>query len=149
MFKYSARSRERMVGVHPDLVIVSSLGLSDSLLDWTVLEGLRNIQTQRTYVANGWSTTLDSYHLTGDALDLGAWVMGDVSLDWSYYVKIAYAMRKAAIETGIRIRWGGGWFILNDVENLEKAKQEYVARKRAQGKRPFLDGVHFQRESRS
>ena len=148
MFRFGSRSRETMVGVHPDLILVAGRALSKSEVDISVMEGLRDIQQQRINVQKGVSKTLDSYHITGDALDLGAYVDNAISWDMRYYFDIAYAMRDAAIELGIRIKWGGGWFVLNDSHDLVASLEAYEQRKKDQKKKPFIDGPHFQRERR-
>jgi peptidoglycan L-alanyl-D-glutamate endopeptidase CwlK len=54
-------------------------------------------------------TTMNSRHLDGHAVDLGAWVDGTISWHWPHYHKIADAMNKAAAELGIELEWGGDW----------------------------------------
>ena len=81
-FKLGVRSRERLQGVHPDLVRVVELAIQLTPVDFTVLEGLRTLERQKALVAAGSSKTLNSRHLTGHAVDLGAWVDG--RLDWSW-----------------------------------------------------------------
>ena len=103
------RSLSRLGGVHNDLVKVVKRAIAISEVDFTVLEGLRTLDRQKTLVANGASTTLNSRHLTGHAVDLGAWVDGEVSWHWPHYHKIADAMKQAAEELDVKIEWGGDW----------------------------------------
>lgn len=50
-FALSARSRERLAGVHPHLVGVVERAIAISPLDFTVLEGLRTLERQRQLAA--------------------------------------------------------------------------------------------------
>ena len=58
------RSRQRLAGVHPDLVKVVERAIQLTPVDFTVLEGLRTIQRQQELLKSGASTTLKSRHLT-------------------------------------------------------------------------------------
>ena len=102
-------SRQRLEGVHPDLVQVVERAIQITPVDFTVLEGLRTIQRQQELLASGATTTLKSRHLTGHAVDLGALVGGKVRWDWPLYHKIAAAVKQAAKEVGVPIEWGGDW----------------------------------------
>lgn len=152
MFNLGTKSRQRLAGVHPDLVKVTSLAIGLSIQDFTVLQGLRTKAQQAEYVRTGASQTMNSRHLPGadgygHAVDLAAWVAGGVRWEWPLYLPIADAMRRAAIQTGIPIRWGGGWFLLNDLPSataIKRATDAYVASRRAQRRKAFLDGPHFE-----
>ena len=114
MFKLGRRSVERLQGVHPDLVKVVERAIEMSPVDFTVLEGLRSPERQQTLVASGASQTLNSRHITGHAVDLGAWVDNQVDWSWPLYHKIANAMKAAANELGVAIVWGGDWKTFKD-----------------------------------
>ena len=85
MFNLSSRSEQRLSEVHPDLQKVVRLAIRRSKIDFTVLEGLRSATRQKQLVAQGKSKTLDGRHITGHAVDLGAYVGGQVSWDWEHY----------------------------------------------------------------
>jgi peptidoglycan L-alanyl-D-glutamate endopeptidase CwlK len=108
-YKLGLRSKQRLKGVHPDLVAVVKRAIEISDVDFTVLEGMRSVDRQRELVAKGASTTMNSRHLTGHAVDLGAWVGGTVRWDWPLYHKISNAVKKAAKELDVEIVWGGDW----------------------------------------
>ena len=108
------RSRQRLQGLHPDLVKVVERAIQITPVDFTVLEGLRTIQRQQELLKSGASTTLKSRHLTGHAVDLGAFVGGEVRWDWPLYYKIATAVKRAAKEVGVPIEWGGDWKTFKD-----------------------------------
>lgn len=114
MFKLSLRSQRNLVGVHPDLVIVVHRAIAMTPVDFTVLEGVRSKARQAALVQAGASWTLRSRHLTGHAVDLGAWVDGEIRWDWPLYRRIADAMKRAAIELNIPLEWGGDWKPVKD-----------------------------------
>lgn len=108
-FKLGEKSRERLIGVHPDLTRVVERAIEITTVDFTVLEGLRTKERQEQLLKSGATTTLKSRHLTGHAVDLGAFVGGEVRWDWPLYYKIAAAVKQAAKEVGVPIEWGGSW----------------------------------------
>jgi len=125
VFKLGKRSIERLQGVHPDLVKVVERAIKMSPVDFTVLEGLRSPERQQTLVASGASQTLNSRHITGHAVDLGAWVDNQVDWSWPLYHKIANAMKAAANELGVAIVWGGDWKTFKDGPHFELDRKYY------------------------
>jgi peptidoglycan L-alanyl-D-glutamate endopeptidase CwlK len=146
-FALGSRSLQRLKGVHPDLVAVVKRAIQLTAIDFTVLEGLRTAERQRELVRTGASQTMNSRHLTGHAVDLGAYVAGQVQWEWALYPQIADAVRRAAQELGTPIRWGGAWCPLNDCTSqagIERKVAAYVAERKAQKRKAFLDGPHFE-----
>ena len=133
-FRLGARSLKRLEGIHPDLVKVVTRAIEISEVDFTVLEGLRTVARQKQLMKSGATRTMNSRHITGHAIDLGAWVGGSVRWDWPLYHKIAAAMKQAAKETGVPIRWGGTWKLLSSTPEIS-AKVLH---------RTFPDGPHFE-----
>jgi peptidoglycan L-alanyl-D-glutamate endopeptidase CwlK len=125
MFKFSQRSKDRMKGVHPDLIEVAQLALELSPVDFGVSEGLRNREKQRQMVKKGLSTTMNSRHLTGHAIDVYAWVDGTVSWEWPEYKKIAKAFKKAAKKLEVDIDWGGDWKSFPDGPHFQLSWDSY------------------------
>lgn len=125
MFKLGKKSIERLQGVHPDLVRVVERAIDLTPVDFTVLEGLRSPERQQTLVASGASQTLNSRHITGHAVDLGAWVDNQVDWSWPLYAKIANAMKAAANELGVSIVWGGDWRTFKDGPHFELDRKFY------------------------
>ncbi len=121
-FVLGNRSLQTLTGVHPDLVRVVKRAIELTPVDFTVLEGVRRLVRQKHLVAIGASITLDSRHLTGHAVDLGAWVDGGVEWSWPLYFKIAEAMRDGADELDIPLTWGGCWQMINGVDDLYAAQ---------------------------
>lgn len=114
MFKLSEKSLRRLAGVHPDLVKVVKRAIEITPIDFVVIEGLRTEERQKYLVAKGASKTMNSYHLTGHAVDIAPLVDGQVSWDWKYYRELAPAMKQAAKELDVDITWGGDWVHFKD-----------------------------------
>lgn len=113
-FSFGARSLARLQGVHPDLVKVMKLAIARSPVDFSVIEGVRTIETQRKYFAAGATRTMKSRHLTGHAVDVAPYVDGQIRWDWPLYHKLAPAVKAAAKDLGIPIEWGGDWRTFKD-----------------------------------
>lgn len=144
-FKLGKRSLQNLEGVHSDLQRVVKLAIAMSDTDFTVLEGKRSAERQKKLVAAGASKTLDGRHITGHAVDLGAWVDGSVSWDWKHYYRIAEAVKNAAKLLGVPIVWGGVWDKkLASIDDTKAAVDAYVASRKRLGRQAFIDGPHFE-----
>lgn len=125
MYTLSPRSYKRLEGVHPDLVRVVERAIAITEVDFVVLEGLRTKERQAQLLIAGASRTMNSRHITGHAVDLGAWVSKEVRWDWPLYAKIATAMKKAATEQNVPIVWGGDWRTFKDGPHFELNRSKY------------------------
>ncbi|UTC27984.1 putative endolysin [Stenotrophomonas phage A1432] len=156
-FVLGSKSRANLVGVHPLLIKVVERAIQVSTVDFQVFEGLRTRERQAKLVASGASQTMDSRHLPGKdqlghAVDLVPMIdfdgdgRLDLRWDWPLCYKVADAVRRASQELNIPIRWGGVWdHTLADLANdLDDETAGYVMRRKAQGKKAFLDGPHFE-----
>ena len=108
-FRLGATSQARLKGVHPDLVKVIEAAIRRTPIDFTVLEGLRTKERQKQLVAKGASKTMNSFHITGHAVDVAPLVDGKVTWDWTYYRQLAPVIKQVAKELGVNITWGGDW----------------------------------------
>jgi len=125
-FHLSVRSLERLRGVHPDLKSVVKRAIEITPVDFSVLTGLRSPARQKELLAQGKTTTLNSRHLTGHAVDLGVYVAGKgIVWDWKLYVKLAKAVKSAAKELGIPIEWGGDWKHFKDGPHFQLPWSQY------------------------
>lgn len=124
-FRLSKRSIGRLEGVHPDLVQVVMEAIRITSVDFTVLEGLRSVDRQRELVAKGASTTMNSRHITGHAVDLGAFVDGEIRWDWPLYHKIADAVLGAAKHQNVDLEWGGHWKSFPDGPHFQLSWEKY------------------------
>ena len=147
MFKLSDKSLAKLSGVDAGLQNVVKTAITITDVDFGITEGLRSIERQKELVATGKSQTLQSNHIIGKAVDLVAYVDGKVSWELRYYYEIAHAMRVAAIQNKVPIRWGGAWQIHDIREwptSMKSANDNYVEQRRALGKNPFIDSPHFE-----
>ena len=126
-YRLGTRSKKRLEGVHPDLVRVVERAIELTEVDFTVLEGMRTVARQKKLVAKGASTTMNSRHLTGHAVDIGAWVDGTVRWDWPLYYKLADAMKQAAKELNVDLEWGGDWKSFKDGPHYQLSWAAYPA----------------------
>ena len=56
-------------------------------------------------------------------------------------------MKLAEIEEDVAIRWGAAWQIPDIREwdgTMQDAMDNYIDLRRSQGRRPFIDGPHFE-----
>ena len=152
MFKLSNRSLEKLEGVNPVLVDTVKRAIQLSKVDFGVIYGVRSLAEQEKLYKAGRSQTMKSRHLiqedgTSHAVDLMAYDGSNPSWDIVMYDDIADAMKAAAKETGAKICWGASWHIEDITKwdgTMEEAMNAYVDLRRGQGRRPFIDGPHFQ-----
>lgn len=122
MYSLSFRSRQRLSGVHPDLVAVVKRAIEITKQDFSVLEGIRSVERQRELFKSGASTTMNSRHITGHAVDLAPY---PVSWDWEYFYPIADAMKQAAEELDVDLEWGGDWKTFKDGPHFQLSRKSY------------------------
>jgi peptidoglycan L-alanyl-D-glutamate endopeptidase CwlK len=149
-YQLSQRSERELDGVHPALVAVVHRAIEITAQDFGVHDGIRVIEDQRALVESGASQTMDSKHLVqqgtgyGHAVDLVPYVRGSLRWEWLPIHAVCLAVKQAADELGVEIRWGGCWAALADVEDPEEAVAAYLAKRRGEGKRAFADGPHYE-----
>lgn len=150
-FVLGPSSRKELNGVHKDLVAVVERAIQLSIQDFSVHDGIRTVAEQQAMVASGASQTMDSRHITGHAVDLVPYVNGKLRWEWPPIYVIADAVRTAAKELGIPLRWGGAWDVdfTASVESPEDLVASYVAKRRRQGLRAFIDGPHYELQKAS
>ena len=123
-YKLSQRSLDRLEGVKPELVNVVKRAIELTTIDFGVIEGMRTEERQKELVAKGASKTMKSKHLEGNAVDLMVYVDGRGCWELNLYDEVADAMRQAAIEEGVPIRWGCAWHI----DNIEDLTEQWNLR---------------------
>ena len=146
-FKLSQRSLDKLEGVHPDMVKCVKSAIEYTKVDFGVICGMRTEKEQKELVAKGASKTMRSKHLTGHAVDLMAYVGSRASWELNLYDDIADAMAQASKEHNVPIKWGAAWSIGNIAQwnsGMEGAMNSYIDLRRSQGRRPFIDGPHFE-----
>lgn len=151
-FKLSKRSLSKLEGVHPDMVATVKRAIELTSVDFGVTYGVRDLAEQERLYKSGRSQTMKSKHLIQDtgyshAVDLVAYDGPNVVWELNVYDNIADAMAEAANEVGCKIKWGAAWSVGNIAEyvgTMEDAMNEYIDLRRSQGRRPFIDGPHFE-----
>ena len=147
-FKLSQRSLNNLVGVDERLVNVVKRAIEITKVDFGVIEGVRTPEKQMEYFLKGASQiSVGGKHVEGKAVDLMAYIGPRASWELNLYDDIADAMKAAAIEQDVAIRWGAAWQV-SDIRKwqgtMESAMNAYIDERRAQGRRPFIDGPHFE-----
>jgi len=146
-FKLGKRSLEKLEGVDKSLVAVVERAIELTKIDFGVIYGLRTVEEQEKLFAAGKSQTMKSKHLEGRAVDLMAYVDGKGCWELNVYDDLCDAMKEAAKELGVAIKWGAAWSegdIRSYSGSSEDAMMSYIDLRRSQGRRPFIDGPHFE-----
>ena len=151
-FKLSTRSKNKLKGVHPDMVAVVERAIDLTNVDFGVTYGVRSLAEQEKLVASGRSQTMKSKHLKqkdgySHAVDVVAYDGSNVVWEINVNDDICDEFKQAAIEKGVAIKWGAAWSE-GDIR-LYKGPAEfhmnrYIDLRRGQGRRPFIDGPHFE-----
>jgi peptidoglycan L-alanyl-D-glutamate endopeptidase CwlK len=129
MYRFSKRSRERIKDINPILIKILEEAIKTSPYDFGIPRdgGFRTYRRQEELYARGRTTdqliekgivgiegrpdksritwTLKSYHMTGNAFDIYAYVDG-ASWDMKYLEPIARHLIKVASDYGIILNWG-------------------------------------------
>jgi peptidoglycan L-alanyl-D-glutamate endopeptidase CwlK len=126
--KLTPKDREKLKGLHPDLVRVIERAAEISDRPFVLLEGKRTLARQKQLLAQGATTTLNSRHLTGHAIDLAPLGKGGkVSWDWPLYYPLAKIIKQAAKEENVPFEWGGDWKKFPDGPHWQLPWKQYPA----------------------
>lgn len=106
------RSRRNLEGVNPELCRVVSRTFE--LLQGTkyrivITEGLRDMQRQKILLEQGKSSTTNSRHLTGHAVDFAIFLENELTWVFEHYTTVSETWKRAADECRVQITWGGDW----------------------------------------
>ena len=124
-FSFGTKSKERLQGVHPDLVKVIEEAIKESPLDFSITQGLRTKEQQKALFDAGKSQTMNSRHLTGKAVDIAVIRDGEVTWDAKYYQIAADHIKGVAAKLDIPLTWGGDWVSFKDGPHFELNKSKY------------------------
>ena len=116
---FSDRSKAKLQGVDPRLIKIAELALQRSPFDFGITEGVRTLEQQKKYVADGKSQTMKSKHLEGRAIDFVVYINGKANWDLDNYQKVAQVFKQVATEQGIAIEWGGDWKTFKDGPHIQ------------------------------
>ena len=111
MPRFSKESRDKLVFVHPDLVMVCEHAIKR--VDFKITEGLRSRERQRQLVREGKSWTMNSKHLLHPdgycrAIDFIPYPFNG----WEDLLSFAHVLMvfgEEASDLGIPLRFGGNW----------------------------------------
>ena len=115
MNKFSKTSLARRSGVDGRLVEISDLAIKICPIDFGIPGdgGIRTPERQQELFNEGLSKCdgfkNKSFHQTGLALDVYAYVDGAASWDTEHLAVVAAAMLQAASQLGYKLEWGGLW----------------------------------------
>jgi peptidoglycan L-alanyl-D-glutamate endopeptidase CwlK len=146
-YKLGKGSLSKLEGIDERMIAVVNYAITVTKQDFSVICGMRTIEEQKVLVAKGASQTMKSKHIDGLAVDLMAYVNGG-RWELNLYDEIADAMSEGAREVDVPIVWGAAWSVPNIARysegNMENAMNSYIDLRRSQGRRPFIDGPHFE-----
>lgn len=124
-FSFGQRSIDRMEGVDERLINIAHKAIKLSKVDFGIPQhgGLRTAEQQKELFLDGKSKADGydklSYHQSGRALDVFAYVGGQASWDKRYLTHIAAAMLQVANEEGVNLKWGGFFRNFTDMPHFE------------------------------
>jgi|TARA_B110000908_G_scaffold56308_1_gene68549 peptidoglycan L-alanyl-D-glutamate endopeptidase CwlK len=125
MFKLGANSLKNREGIDERLIEITDLAISLSNVDFGIPStgGLRTLDDQVKLFTEGKSKcdgrATKSYHQTGKAVDVYAYVDGKASWDKLDLALVAAAMLQASAELGYELKWGGLWKSWQDYPHFE------------------------------
>ena len=128
MMELNERSKQKLKGVHPDLVRVilrAARNVPTGPLGFIVTEGPRTLERQQLLFEEGKSKTMNSRHLKGDAVDLAATLEGVVTWDFKQYKELSKIILGAAKELNTPVVWGGTFASLVDGPHFELDREFY------------------------
>ena len=122
--RLSRKSIDRLATCEPELHKLAVLALKYSPYDFGITEGVRDIDTQRKYVEEGKSQTMNSRHLPNvnglsEAFDFCVYGKDGLTWDKGHFRKVAQAFIRASIELGIDIEFGGLWQSFEDWPHIQ------------------------------
>ena len=124
-FQLSNNSMMNLSGVDGRLIDIADVAIKLSPIDFGIPStgGLRTTEDQAKLFEDGVSkadgVNNKSYHQTGKALDVYAYVDGKASWDKLHLATIAAAMLQASSQLGYELKWGGLWKSWQDYPHFE------------------------------
>lgn len=126
MYKFGTKSKEHLATVHPDLQKLFNAAISTSPYDFSITEGVRSLERQKELLEAGKSTTMNSRHLKGNAVDIAVFVEGKLTWDFKYYKEVSDHIKALSKSMQIPIVWGGDWKSFIDGPHYELDRKFYA-----------------------
>jgi len=126
MYSFSQRSKDRLKGVHPDMVKVMQEAIKESPLDFGITEGLRTLERQKELFEAGKSQTMNSRHLKGFAVDIVIFIDGKANWDLKNYRIVTDHIKSVAKKLGVPIQCGIDWVSFVDGPHIELHRSKYA-----------------------
>jgi|TARA_B110000967_G_scaffold93413_1_gene95995 peptidoglycan L-alanyl-D-glutamate endopeptidase CwlK len=124
-FQLGTNSINNLAGVDGRLIDIADLAIKLTNIDFGIpaTGGLRTEEVQAKLFEDGFSkadgVSNKSYHQSGKALDVYAYVDGKASWDKLHLALIAAAMLQASAQLGYELKWGGLWKSWQDMPHFE------------------------------
>jgi|TARA_R110000782_G_scaffold54391_2_gene114989 peptidoglycan L-alanyl-D-glutamate endopeptidase CwlK len=125
MFNLGTNSIKNLAGVDGRLIDIADLAIKLTNIDFGIPStgGLRTAEVQAKLFEDGVSkadgVNNKSYHQSGKALDVYAYIDGKASWDHLHLTHIAAAMLQASGQLGYELKWGGLWKSWQDMPHFE------------------------------
>ena len=126
MCKFSKRSLNNLIGIHPDMIKVMKEAIKDTPIDFVITEGVRTAVRQRQLYKEK-KSKCDGYikksnHQVkpdgyGHAVDL--YPLPIQYSDAEPYIKLSKHIKSTAERLGIKIKWGGDFKTFIDRPHYE------------------------------
>lgn len=123
--KFSKRSLERMEGIDERLIEVMHLAIKTSKVDFGIPThgGIRTAEEQlqlfKEKVSKADGYIKKSYHQTGLACDVFAYVDGKASWKEEHLAMVACAVLQSASQLGYKLKWGGLFKSFKDMPHFQ------------------------------
>jgi peptidoglycan L-alanyl-D-glutamate endopeptidase CwlK len=122
---FGLQSKAKLNTVHKSLQDLFYAAIGEAPYDFSITEGLRSLERQKQLFRDGKSKTMNSRHLTGNAVDVCIIIDGKASWDFDKYVELAEYIKKIAKAVNVPIVWGGDWQSFRDGPHYELDRKVY------------------------
>ena len=124
-FHLSTKSQLKLATVHPDLKALAEAAIKVSTVDFIITEGIRTLARQEELLKAKATTTMNSRHLTGHAIDVAAIVNNRADWHPALYFHIADAFFSQSAILKTPIIWGGNFKTFKDYVHFELDRKFY------------------------
>lgn len=123
--QFGLQSKAKLSTVNKSLQDLFYAAIGEAPYDFSITEGLRSLERQKQLFKDGKSKTMNSRHLTGNAVDVCIIIDGKASWDFDKYVELAEYIKKIAKAVNVPIVWGGDWESFRDGPHYELDRKVY------------------------